>query len=64
MKDLKKRRLQAGLTLVELGRESGVSYSLISQLERGMVKNPGILTIQKIVAALEKTEKANNRETV
>ena len=48
---LKVLRLQDHFTLVELAKESGVSKSLLSRIERGR-SVPTITTIQKIASAL------------
>ncbi len=44
-------RLQAGLTLQQLARATGVSQSLISQVERGLA-SPSITTLRRIAGAL------------
>ena len=44
-------RLQAKLTLRELGAQADVSPSLLSQIENGKV-NPSVMTLQSIAAAL------------
>lgn len=41
-----------GWTLRELERETGISNSLLSQIERGRVKDPGFSTVVRIVDAL------------
>lgn len=41
-----------GWTLRRLERECGVSNALISQIERGEVKDPGFTTVVKILDAL------------
>ncbi len=41
-----------GWTLRDLERESGVSNALISQIELGRVKDPGLSTIVRIADAL------------
>ncbi|MYL54334.1 helix-turn-helix domain-containing protein [Pontibacillus yanchengensis] len=50
IKDLRTKR---GLSLTELSRESGVSKSYLSFLERGMQQNPSIEVIEKIAHALK-----------
>ncbi|WP_237458607.1 helix-turn-helix domain-containing protein [Pontibacillus yanchengensis] len=50
IKDLRSKR---GLSLTELSRESGVSKSYLSFLERGMQQNPSIDVIEKIAHALK-----------
>lgn len=41
-----------GWTLRDLERESGVSNTLISQIERGKVKDPGLSTIVRLADSL------------
>ncbi len=41
-----------GLTLRELEAQCGVSNALISQIERGHVKDPGFSTVIRLVDAL------------
>jgi transcriptional regulator with XRE-family HTH domain len=48
---LKNLRLQSGMTLIELSRQSGVSKSLLSRIERGQ-SVPTITTFQKVANAL------------
>lgn len=45
-------RLQHGLTLHKLARATGVSQSLISQVERGLA-SPSITTLRRIAGALQ-----------
>lgn len=49
---LKTRRERAGLSLRALAHESGVSNPLISQIENGLVLNPGIQTVKKLAKIL------------
>jgi len=56
--DLKKRRIKLGLTQSELAKGAGVSQSLIARIESGNV-DPRLSTLQKIVDALYKDEKAH-----
>ncbi len=46
------RRRARNMTLRDLSDESGVSNPLISQIETGRVKNPGIFTVVKLADAL------------
>lgn len=41
-----------GWTLRELEKNCGISNALISQIERGQIKNPGFLTVILIADAL------------
>jgi transcriptional regulator with XRE-family HTH domain len=41
-----------GWTLRDLEKRSGVSNALLSQIETGKIKNPGIRTVLKISGAL------------
>lgn len=56
--DLKKRRIKLGLTQSELAKRAGVSQALIARIESGNV-DPRLSTLQKIVDALDKDEKAH-----
>jgi len=42
----------SGLTLRELEKKTGISNALLSQIERGEVKNPSFKTVIKISAEL------------
>jgi len=46
-------REEKGLTLVECGKKAGISYTHISEIERGNVC-PSLKTLEKLAAALEK----------
>lgn len=46
------RREQVGLTQDELSDRAGLSYSTLSKIERGVVKNPSVFTISSIATAL------------
>ena len=50
---IKKQRKKKGFSLKKLSELSGVSDSIISDIETGKVKNPGIMTILKIAKGLE-----------
>ena len=47
-----KARKAQGLTLRELEKASGISNPLISQIERGLVREPGFRTVGKLAKAL------------
>lgn len=49
---LKKLRCKKGLSQEELGFQSGLHRTYISQLERGL-KSPSLKTLQKIASVLE-----------
>lgn len=51
---LKKERLRAGLTQVELAALSGVSQSFISDLERGHVGDARSQTLEDLADALRR----------
>jgi len=52
---VKKVRLEKGITLVKLSEMSGVSVGYLCHLEKGSRKNPSIETMQKISKALNKS---------
>lgn len=52
--EILRARKDAGLSLDELARRSGVSKSILSQIERDST-NPTIATVWRICAALERT---------
>ena len=52
--EILRARKDAGLSLDELARRSGVSKSILSQIERAST-NPTIATVWRICAALERT---------
>lgn len=52
--EIQRARKDAGLSLDELARRSGVSKSILSQIERDST-NPTIATVWRICAALERT---------
>ena len=61
MKDLKERRLAAGLTQEELAYRAGVSWSTIQYLESGDRKAMRS-TIAVIEAALERAENGTDKD--
>lgn len=52
MKTMKELREDKGLTQVELARMCKVQQATISDIERGVVKNPSVETAQRISKAL------------
>ena len=48
---IRKRRVAAGLTLEQLGKLTGISFSYVSQIERGL-KMPSIGLLIRMAAAL------------
>ena len=46
-----KARQQAGLTQKELCRRTGLSYSTLTKIERGVIQTPSVFTIAKIARA-------------
>lgn len=52
---LKKIRIEKGMTLLELSNKSGVSIGYLCHLEKGSRKNPSLEIMDKIAAAIGKT---------
>ncbi|MFD1020290.1 helix-turn-helix domain-containing protein [Thalassobacillus hwangdonensis] len=52
---LKELRLDKGISLSELSRRSGVSKSYISNIERGVQKNPSLIVLRKLSKTLDVT---------
>ncbi|SEU09527.1 XRE family transcriptional regulator, master regulator for biofilm formation [Salinibacillus kushneri] len=50
---IKKRREEMGYTISELAKESGISKSYISNIERNLQKNPSIQFLYKIAEPLD-----------
>jgi transcriptional regulator with XRE-family HTH domain len=50
---LKQARTKRKLTQEELEEVSGVDQSIISRIERGELRNPGIQTVVKLATALK-----------
>lgn len=46
-------RTDRGITQRELSKMSGVSYSTLTKLETGVIKNPSFVVIYKITKALD-----------
>jgi len=53
IKRLKQHREDRGITQKELSKMSGVSYSTLTKLESGFIKNPSVEAILKITKALD-----------
>ena len=51
--EIKKQREKKGFSLKKLSELSGVSDSIISDIETGKVKNAGVMTVLKIAKGLE-----------
>jgi hypothetical protein len=52
IRDLRKLRRGAKLSLADLSRKSGMDKAMLSRLENGFVSNPGIGTISRYMNAL------------
>ena len=52
---LKKIRIEKGMTLLELSNKSGVSIGYLCHLEKGSRKNPSLEIMDKIAVAIGKT---------
>ena len=50
--NIKRYRKEKGLSQRALVRVSDVTYSELSKIEAGYIKNPGVITVQKIAMAL------------
>ena len=50
--NFKATRLEEGLTLGELAERSGIRVETISRLENGHVKNPSVITLDRLAAAM------------
>lgn len=53
--NLKRIRLEKGLSIRELQRMSGVSHTIIMNIESGKSKNPTIISIMKLAKTLDVT---------
>ena len=53
--NLKRIRLKKGLSIRELQRMSGVSHTIIMNIESGKSKNPTIIPIMKLAETLKVT---------
>lgn len=45
---IKKCRLKAGLTQEKLAREADISYTTLTKMESGVIKNPSVKVVAKI----------------
>lgn len=45
---IKKYRLKAGLTQEKLAREADISYTTLTKMESGVIKNPSVKVVAKI----------------
>ena len=45
---IKKYRLKAGLTREKLARETDISYTTLTKMESGVIKNPSVKVVAKI----------------
>jgi len=45
---IKKYRLKAGLTQEKLARETDISYTTLTKMESGVIKNPSVKVVAKI----------------
>ena len=52
-KKIKKARIAKNLSLRDLGKISGVSYTTIKNIEDGITKNPGIESVSKVAKSLD-----------
>ena len=50
--NIKKLRKEKGITLSNLAKQSGVSKSYLSNLERGLKKNPSIQIVESVAGVL------------
>ena len=52
-KNIKKARMARNLSLRDLEKISGVSYTTIKNIEDGITKNPGIESVSKVAKSLD-----------
>ena len=45
---IKKYRLKSGLTQEKLAREADISYTTLTKMESGVIKNPSVKVVAKI----------------
>jgi transcriptional regulator with XRE-family HTH domain len=50
--NLKRLRVEAGFTQQKLAEKSGLSISVVTQLERGIIPNPRLDTLRALAKAL------------
>lgn len=53
MKLLHIKRLEKNLSLRQLGKKSGITYSYLSQLENGTRKNPSLPVLNSLARELD-----------
>ncbi|MBU5256818.1 helix-turn-helix domain-containing protein [Tissierella praeacuta] len=53
--NIKKLRVERGLTLRQLASKSELAFGAIGNIERGVIKDPQISTVIKLAKALEVT---------
>lgn len=49
---IKKCRLKAGLTQEKLARKADISYTTLTKMESGVIKNPSVKVVAKIASIL------------
>ena len=54
-KQIKKLRLENGLTQEKLSIKAGVPYTTLTKIESGVIKKPAVQTIAKVAKALGTT---------
>jgi transcriptional regulator with XRE-family HTH domain len=54
VRNLRKLREEANLSLADVSAKSGMDKAMLSRLENGHVSNPGIETLSRYVCALNK----------
>lgn len=50
---IKKYRLKAALTQEKLAREADISYTTLTKIESGVIKNPSVKVVAKIAKVLK-----------
>ena len=50
---IKKYRLKADLTQEKLAREADISYTTLTKIESGVIKNPSVKVVAKIAKVLK-----------
>jgi len=50
---IKKYRLKADLTQEKLAREADISYTTLTKMEAGVIKNPSVKVVAKIAKVLK-----------
>ena len=59
---IEKKRLKLNLTQQALSRESGIPQAVISRIEKGKIRDPAYVTVQKIFDALDRLERNYRQE--